>query len=56
MEKALQGALIRISGPDSVRFQTGLRPSLKEIIGGYYLVAAQDVEAAVAIAQDYPDL
>ncbi len=26
-----------------------------EVIGGYYIVQAKDYEAAIAIAQDYPD-
>ncbi len=28
---------------------------LKEIIGGYYVVQAKDMEEATQIAQDYPD-
>lgn len=28
---------------------------LKEIVGGYYLVAAQDFDAVQEIAQDFPD-
>ena len=28
---------------------------LKEIVGGYYVVSAKDLEAATEIAQDYPD-
>ena len=28
---------------------------LKELIGGYYIVTAKDIEEASVIAQDYPD-
>ncbi|RMG19265.1 MAG: hypothetical protein D6730_21845 [Bacteroidetes bacterium] len=28
---------------------------LKELVGGYYIVSAKDVEAATRIAEDYPD-
>lgn len=52
--KGLQGELTRISGPDRTVSDRAATES-KEIIGGYYLVAAENVEAAVAIAQDYPD-
>ena len=28
---------------------------LKELVGGYYIVTAKDIEEATEIAQDYPD-
>jgi len=28
---------------------------LKEVVGGYYIVSAKDMEGATAIAQGYPD-
>lgn len=51
---ALHGELKRISGPDRTVSDRSAAES-KEIIGGYYIVTASDVEAAMAIAQDYPD-
>ena len=28
---------------------------IKELVGGYYIVSAKDMDAVVEIAQDYPD-
>jgi hypothetical protein len=47
-------AVRRVSGPKrTVTDRAG--SEIKELIGGYYVVAAKDMEAVVEIAQDYPD-
>jgi hypothetical protein len=43
-----------VSGPKrTVTDRAG--SEIKELIGGYYIVAAKDMDAVVEIAQDYPD-
>ena len=44
----------RITGPDRV-VTDGPFVESKELVGGYYTVAADSHEAVVQIAQDYPD-
>lgn len=51
---ALQSGFKRISGPERTITDRS-STELKEIIGGYFLVEAKDVEAAIEISQDYPD-
>lgn len=51
---ALQSDLRRVTGPDRIVTDRASTES-KEIIGGYYIVKANDHEAAIEIAQDYPD-
>lgn len=43
-----------ISGPNRT-VTDGPYTESKEIIGGYYTVEAQNIEAVIEIAQDYPD-
>ncbi|MBK8583118.1 MAG: YciI family protein [Flavobacteriales bacterium] len=51
---ALDKAVRRVSGPKrTVTDRAG--SEIKELIGGYYVVAAKDMDAVVEIAQDYPD-
>lgn len=51
---ALQSGLKRISGSERT---TSDRMSVesKEIIGGYYIIKAENVDVATEIAEDYPD-
>ncbi|MDN5204874.1 YciI family protein [Fulvivirgaceae bacterium BMA10] len=51
---ALQSDLKRINGPDRT-ITDRASTEIKEIIGGYYLVQAENIERAIGIAQDYPD-
>lgn len=51
---ALQSDLRRVSGP-SRTVTNRMAVESKEIIGGYYIVKARDLDAAIEIAQDYPD-
>ncbi|MEM9326087.1 MAG: YciI family protein [Bacteroidota bacterium] len=51
---ALQSPLKRISGSDRT-VTDRISVEAKEIIGGYYIVKAQDFDDAAKIAQDYPD-
>ena len=51
---ALQSPLVRISGNDRT-VTDRISVEAKEIIGGYYIVKAQDFEGAAKIAEDYPD-
>ncbi len=44
----------RVSGPNRVE-SDGPFVESKELIGGYYTVAANTVEEVVEIAKDYPD-
>ncbi len=51
---ALTSTIKRISGSDrTVTDRTATE--VKELIGGYYIVKAENIEGAIAIAQDYPD-
>lgn len=52
--EALHAAGKRISGPDRIA-SDGPFVESKELVGGYYTVAADNVEAVMEIAQDYPD-
>ncbi len=51
---ALQRDLKRINGSERTITDRSSAES-KEIIGGYYVVDAKDFDAAIEIAQDYPD-
>ncbi len=51
---ALKGEATRISGPDRT-VSDGPFAESKEIVGGYYIVQAENAEQAAEIAQDYPD-
>ena len=44
----------RVSGPDRT-ITDGPFAEGKELVGGYYIVAAENAEAVVKIAADYPD-
>lgn len=44
----------RVSGPDQT-VTDGPFAEGKELVGGYYIVAAENAEAVVKIAADYPD-
>lgn len=51
---ALHSAAKTISGPDRI-VSDGPFAESKEIIGGYYIVSANDFDEVVEIAQDFPD-
>ncbi len=51
---ALNSASKRVSGPERV-VSDGPFVEGKELVGGYYLVAAENAEDVVKIAEDYPD-
>ena len=51
---ALQSELKRITGAERT-VSDRMSVESKEIIGGYYIVEAESMEAAELIAQDYPD-
>ncbi|WP_416865268.1 MAG: YciI family protein [Imperialibacter sp.] len=51
---ALYATAKRVSGPDRIE-SDGPFVESKELVGGYYTAAANSVEEAVKIAQDYPD-
>ncbi len=51
---ALQPQMRRVVGAE--RTVTDIASSeLKELVGGYYIVTAKDIEEATEIAQGYPD-
>lgn len=52
--EALYGTGKHITGPDRIESDGPFAES-KEIIGGYYTVAVDNIEAATQVAQDYPD-
>ncbi len=52
--EALHDSITRISGPDRVTTDNVAIES-KELIGGYYVVSAADLDGAKKIAQDFPD-
>ncbi len=52
--EALHAKGKRITGADRVE-SDGPFVEMKELIGGYYIVAAESAEAVAKIAQDYPD-
>ncbi len=51
---ALKGEVRHIKGPDRI-VTDRTSAELKEVVGGYYVVSAADLEEASKIAQDYPD-
>lgn len=51
--EGLEERSIKIKGKDSI-VKDGTFLEVKEMIGGYYLLQAPDLEAAVAIAKDCP--
>ncbi len=51
---ALHPQIRRVSGPE--RTITDIAATeVKELVGGYYIVMAEDFEGAAKIAEDYPD-
>lgn len=52
---ALTGDTVRhVSGPNrTVTDRAG--SEIKELIGGYYIIKANDLDGAMKIAEDYPD-
>ena len=52
--EALMPKVKRISGPDRIE-SDGPFVESKELIGGYYIVAANSYEEVAEIAQDFPD-
>lgn len=51
---ALKSPVTRLSGPDRTRTDVA-GAEIKELVGGYYTFQAKDLDAAVAVASDYPD-
>jgi len=52
--EALHSKIRRITGPE--RVVTDLTATeVKELVGGYYIVTAEDYDGAAKIAEDYPD-
>ena len=51
---ALQESQRRVVGPEKTVTDKAA-PEAKELIGGYYVVQANDIEEATKIAQGYPD-
>jgi len=52
--EALHPQVRRVSGPE--RTITDLAATeVKELVGGYYIVMAEDLDGAMKIAEDYPD-
>ncbi len=51
---ALQASGKRITGP-SRTISDGPFVESKELVGGYYIVQAENVDEVIATAQDYPD-
>lgn len=51
---ALSGGGKRVSGPNRT-VSDRASADLKEYIGGYYIVTAEDYDKAIEVAQDYPD-
>ena len=52
--EALHATAKRVTGPDRIE-SDGPFVEMKELIGGYYTVAAENADAVVKIAEDYPD-
>lgn len=51
---ALQSDVRHVSGPDrTVTDRAG--SEIKELVGGYYVIAAESMDAAMKVAEDYPD-
>jgi len=51
---ALKSHAKRVAGPERV-VSDGPFAESKELIGGYYVITAENYDAVVEIAQDYPD-
>lgn len=51
---ALHPTGMRLSGSDKVATDMA-SAELKELVGGYYIVTAENMEGACKIAEDYPD-
>lgn len=51
---ALYAQAKRISGPDRIE-SDGPFVESKELVGGYYTIAVENIEEAAKTAQDYPD-
>lgn len=51
---ALQGNVRHVSGPDRTVTDRA-STEVKELIGGYYIVSAEDMDGAMKIAEGYPD-
>ena len=52
--EALVPSIKRVIGKDRT-VSDGPFADIKEIVGGYYTVSAENADAVVKIAQDYPD-
>ncbi len=52
--QALRPDAKRITGPDRT-LSDGPFAESKEMVGGFYIVQAEDFDAAAKIAEDYPD-
>lgn len=51
---ALLGPVTRISGTGRTRTDIA-SAEVKELVGGYYTVTVKDRDAAITVAQDFPD-
>lgn len=51
---ALHSPVTRLSGPNRTRTDMAAA-EVKELVGGYYTVKVKDLDAAVEVAQGYPD-
>jgi hypothetical protein len=52
--EALTPDVRQISGPDrTVTDRAG--SEIKELVGGYYIISAKDMDAVAEVAQDFPD-
>ena len=51
---ALHSTIKRVSGPERTVIDR-TSTETKELIGGYYVVQAEDFEGAIQVAQDFPD-
>lgn len=51
---ALKNGHREISGPDRI-VSDRTTVGMKDVIGGYFMVKVNDIDAATKIAQDYPD-
>lgn len=53
-EPLIQGGKL-VSGPKGQHVIDGPYTEGKEVVGGYFLIKAKDMDEAVAISKDYPD-
>lgn len=51
---ALTSPVTRLSGTDRTRTDMA-GAEVKELVGGYYTVTVADLDAAIEVAQDFPD-